>query len=166
MIIEIHEWNYVQKCSSANICSAFIKSRDAFLRRMKPRAASHPRSANPKCLECHCCERSDVWMHLNHSRPHALLHTNLLLSQACCKLPKYLPCSCQRLSAQQLEWLWCISSTSFRPSAEHPFSLKGREHQSLRGLKRSVSAETVNCTFSSLLCDSDDVKSCHSPTAV
>lgn len=50
-----------------------------------------------------------------------LLDTSLLLSQACCKLPKYLPRSCQHLSVQQLERLWCISSMSFRPWPEHPF---------------------------------------------
>lgn len=99
----------------------FITSRDAFIRSMKTMSLSYPWSVNPKCLECHCCKHSDVWMHINCSSPHTLLHTNLLLSQACCKLPKYLPCSCQHLSVQQLERLWCISSMSFRPSPEHPF---------------------------------------------
>lgn len=78
-------------------------------------------TALPKCLECHCCKHRDVLKCINRSRPHTLLHTNLLLSQAGCKLPKYLPCSCQHLYAQQLERLWCISSVSFRSSAEHPF---------------------------------------------
>lgn len=76
-------------------------------------------SMNPEILECHCCKHIDVWMYINC--PCILLHTNLLLSQACSKLPKYLLRSCQHLSAQQLEKLWCISSVSFRPWPEHPF---------------------------------------------
>lgn len=88
------------------------------------KALSYPWSVNPKCLECHCCKHADVWMYINC--PCTLLHTNLLLSQACCKLPKYLLCSCQHLSAEQLEKLWCISSVSFRPWPEHPFFSEGQ----------------------------------------